>query len=484
MTLCRNINRRKQARIPFLIMWHLTQSTRAANVKTFSRVRVHRCCLMARLVGVATTAENLHEERESSICRCDQPDDRRASPLSSTPHAPLQKSRRLPRKGKTSPSVHRQQVDTLQPATEIQFNTPIETTASDGEKQLQLCTLLLKRAERHSPHKQRPASAHHQHTEDKGPTGMPMTNRSVQCLSRAFHQPAARWQRHRARMPKGWVSARSPCVKDGCLRTGRQGDRKKHLKLQAFQRHQKASRVSVFQRNQYNSESISQWPEYPHRLTTAWTQVSSASPELPQKKYGSRGCSMRHGDKPEDQPEGHRYLTRQQEWPMAAKRPQTKVRKGMLVDTEPSKHRAKAPADDQLTSRRVQRSAHQPAASCIYEVDPFLNFPETPTEPQRQNVAELLVDNGYAEFLDHFTSASPDVVETMSDASDHSQPKIEVSIEQSLSDTESIHSESTVTAEREICPDNEACTELEVSAENGITNTTTEINHQIADRSP
>ncbi|KAH6940073.1 hypothetical protein HPB50_024638 [Hyalomma asiaticum] len=120
----------------------------------------------------------------------------------------------------------------------------------------------------------------------------------------------------------------------------------------------------------------------------------------------------------------------------------------------------------------------------IYEVDLFLNFPETPTEPQRQNVAELLVDNGCAEFLDHFSSTSPDVVETMSDASDHSEPKSEVSTEQSLSDTESIHSESTVTAEREMCPDNEACTELEVSAENGITNTTTKINHQIADRSP
>lgn len=120
----------------------------------------------------------------------------------------------------------------------------------------------------------------------------------------------------------------------------------------------------------------------------------------------------------------------------------------------------------------------------IYEVDLFLNFPETPTEPQRYNVAELLVDNGCAELLDHFGGASPDGVETMSDASDHSQCKSEVSNEQSLSDTESIHSESTVTAERELCPDDEVCAEREVSAENGITNTTTEINHQVADRSP
>ncbi|KAH6920755.1 hypothetical protein HPB50_028258 [Hyalomma asiaticum] len=221
-----------------------------------------------------------------------------------------------------------------------------------------------------------------------------------------------------------------------------------------------------------------------HGLDASLVSVARAAAE----KYGSRGCSMRHGDKPEDQPEGHRYLTRQQERPMAANDQQTKVTKGMLVDTEPSKHRAKAPADDQgpvaLEVRAEGAIFYGLSDGGIYEVDPFLNFPETPTKLQRQDVAELLVDNGCAEFLDHFTSASPDVVETMSDASDHSQPKSEVSFEQSLSDTESIHSESTVTAEMEICPDNEASTELEVSAENGITNTTTEINHQIADRSP
>ncbi|KAH6945126.1 hypothetical protein HPB50_007370 [Hyalomma asiaticum] len=109
---------------------------------------------MARLVDGASASENIHEERESSIRRCDHPDDRRASALSSTAHASLQKARRLPRKGKTSPSAHGPQVDALQPATGIQFNTPIETTASDSEKQLQLCTLLFKWAERHSPHKQ------------------------------------------------------------------------------------------------------------------------------------------------------------------------------------------------------------------------------------------------------------------------------------------------------------------------------------------
>ncbi|KAH6945350.1 hypothetical protein HPB50_007916 [Hyalomma asiaticum] len=57
---------------------------------------------------------------------------------------------------------------------------------------------------------------------------------------------------------------------------------------------------------------------------------------------------------------------------MAAHAQQAKVRKGMLFDSKPSSHRAKATADDQLTTRPVQSSARrdfrQPAASCELRV--------------------------------------------------------------------------------------------------------------------
>ncbi|KAH6919824.1 hypothetical protein HPB50_029188 [Hyalomma asiaticum] len=84
-------------------------------------------------------------------------------------------------------------------------------------------------------------------------------------------------------------------------------------------------------------------------------------------KHGSRRCSKRHGDQPEDHPGAQWCLTHAQARPIAAHGQEAQVRKGMLVDSKPSSHRAKATADDQLTTRRVQSSASrdflQPAVS-------------------------------------------------------------------------------------------------------------------------
>lgn len=61
--------------------------------------------------------------------------------------------------------------------------------------------------------------------------------------------------------------------------------------------------------------------------------------------------------------------------------------------------------------------------SGIYEIDLFINCPETPTGPIQLNVAELLVSNGYAEFLGYLSDAPLGAVKLASDTSCHLQPE-------------------------------------------------------------
>ncbi|XP_050043545.2 uncharacterized protein [Dermacentor andersoni] len=58
----------------------------------------------------------------------------------------------------------------------------------------------------------------------------------------------------------------------------------------------------------------------------------------------------------------------------------------------------------------------------IYEIDLFINCPETPTGPKRLDVAELLVFKGYAEFLDYLGDSPLGAVKLASDTSCHLQP--------------------------------------------------------------
>ncbi|KAH6945127.1 hypothetical protein HPB50_007371 [Hyalomma asiaticum] len=169
---------------------------------------VHRRDLMARPVGVIRVAGNLQEERESSISRCDHANDRRASVLCSTSHAPLQKHRRLPRKRKPSLSAQRPHADAVQAATGIKSSSLDEITASNGEQQLQLCSPLFKWAGRHLPHKQRPPSSDHQNTETKSSPAVTVTKQRIQCSTCICHQPNAHRKDvcHRIRKGCHWLS--------------------------------------------------------------------------------------------------------------------------------------------------------------------------------------------------------------------------------------------------------------------------------------
>ncbi|KAH7962614.1 hypothetical protein HPB52_017187 [Rhipicephalus sanguineus] len=90
----------------------------------------------------------------------------------------------------------------------------------------------------------------------------------------------------------------------------------------------------------------------------------------------------------------------------------------------------------------------------VYEVDLFINCPDAPIGMQRQNVARLLVDNGYAEFLDYLRDAALEDVEPTVHVSDHSQqPEREGIIEQNLLERGSINTENGIIATSEICDD-------------------------------
>lgn len=139
----------------------------------------------------------------------------------------------------------------------------------------------------------------------------------------------------------------------------------------------------------------------------------------------------------------------------------------------------------------------------IYEVDLFINCPDAPIGMQRQNVARLLVDNGYAEFLDYLRDAALEDVEPTVHVSDHSQhPEREGITEQNLLERGSINTENGIIAtseicvEGDICPESEVCTRNEVypgnevgtgneiCAEYGISHAKTEISGLVLDKSP
>uniref|UniRef100_A0A224Z1U7 Transcriptional coactivator n=1 Tax=Rhipicephalus zambeziensis TaxID=60191 RepID=A0A224Z1U7_9ACAR len=127
----------------------------------------------------------------------------------------------------------------------------------------------------------------------------------------------------------------------------------------------------------------------------------------------------------------------------------------------------------------------------IYEVDLFINCPDAPAGMQRQSVSQLLVDNGYAEFLDYLIDAPLEDVEPTVDASDHSQPESEVVIEQTLAVRGSTNTENGAIAasepyvvEGDICPESEVCTGNEICADYGISHARTTINGLVLDRSP
>ncbi|XP_065289292.1 uncharacterized protein [Dermacentor albipictus] len=185
---------------------------------------------MARRAGAAGAAAKGHEERERSRRLRDKLGEPEASLLGAAVTPPVQSHGGLPRRSrqrKLSPSAHYQR------AAGIQFTAFIEAIASDGDQQLQLWILLLKKAEWRLLRQQgRPASAHHQRTEARtttlqppepsthrarGPTAVVLTRGFVQGRVRSdFHEPApccellfTRMAKRRHRSPLAAPAARS-----------------------------------------------------------------------------------------------------------------------------------------------------------------------------------------------------------------------------------------------------------------------------------
>ncbi|KAH8034454.1 hypothetical protein HPB51_024394 [Rhipicephalus microplus] len=126
----------------------------------------------------------------------------------------------------------------------------------------------------------------------------------------------------------------------------------------------------------------------------------------------------------------------------------------------------------------------------VYQVDFFINIPDAPPVMRRRSVARLLVDNGFAEFLDYLVDAPRVVVEPTADANDHSQRECEGVVEQMLAERGSTKTENGAIGANEIyiqgdiCPESKACTGNEICADYGIGRARTAINAVVLDRSP
>ncbi|KAL3221858.1 hypothetical protein MRX96_029170 [Rhipicephalus microplus] len=126
----------------------------------------------------------------------------------------------------------------------------------------------------------------------------------------------------------------------------------------------------------------------------------------------------------------------------------------------------------------------------VYQVDLFINIPDAPPVMRRRSVARLLVDNGFAEFLDYPGDAPRVVVEPTADADDHSQRDSEGVVGQMLAERGSTETENGAIGANEIyiqgdiCPESKACTGNEICADYGIGRARTTINAVVLDRSP